>query len=141
PRARFLDEARLDPEVENLADLADAFAIHDVELDLLERRCDLVLDHFDARRIADDVVAVLDLADAADVEPHRSVEFERIAAGRRLGIAVHHADLHPHLVDEDHHAARAADRPGELAQRLTHQPRLQADMAVAHFTLDLRPRH
>ena len=36
---------------------------------------------------------------------------------------------------------RPADRAGQLAQRLAHQPRLQADMAVAHLTLDLGPRH
>jgi hypothetical protein len=34
-----------------------------------------------------------------------------------------------------------ADRAGELAQRLAHQARLKADMAVAHLALDLRPRH
>src|SRR5207302_1569687 len=61
PGARFLDQAGLDPEVEDLADLRNPFAVHDVELDLLERRRDLVLDHFDARRVADDIVAVLDL--------------------------------------------------------------------------------
>ena len=71
----------------------------------------------------------------------RGVEFQRVAAGRGLGIAVHHADLHPQLVDEDDGAARAADRSGQLAQRLAHQPRLEADMAVAHLALDLGPRH
>src|SRR5205814_4343486 len=70
PGARFLDQSGLDPEVEDLADLGNALAVHDVELDLLERRSDLVLDDFDARRVADDIVAVLDLPGAADVEPH-----------------------------------------------------------------------
>src|ERR1700704_6570047 len=40
--------------------------------------------------------------------------------------AVHDADLHADLVDEDHHRIGAVDRGGELAQRLAHQPRLQA---------------
>ena len=101
PGARLLDQPGLDSEVEDFADLANAFAVHDVELDLLERRRDLVLDYLHAGRIADDVVAILDLAGAADVEADRGVEFQRIAAGRRLRIAVHDADLHPHLVDED----------------------------------------
>src|SRR3546814_14268169 len=63
------------------------------------------------------------------------------SAGGRFGIAVHHADLHAELVDEDHHATRAADRAGELAQALRHEARLEADMAVAHLALDLRARH
>ena len=33
--------------------------------------------------------------------------------------------------------ARAVERAGELAQRLAHEPRLQADEAVAHLALDL----
>ena len=36
---------------------------------------------------------------------------------------------------------RLADRAGQLAQRLRHEARLQADKAVAHLALDLRARH
>ncbi len=39
------------------------------------------------------VSRVLDRADAADVEPDRGVELQRVAAGRRLRVAEHHADL------------------------------------------------
>ena len=48
PGAGFLDDAGLDAEVEDFAHLGDALAIHDVELDLLERRRQLVLHHLDA---------------------------------------------------------------------------------------------
>ena len=101
PGAGLLDDAGLDAEVEDFADLGHAFAVHDVEFDLLERRRDLVLDDLHAGRIADDIVAILDLAGAADVETDRSIELQRVAACRRLWIAVHDADLHPDLVDED----------------------------------------
>ena len=37
--------------------------------------------------------------------------------------------------------ARAIERAGELAQRLAHEPRLQADEAVAHLPLDLGLGH
>ncbi len=67
----------------------------------------------------------------------RRVELERVAAGGGLGAAEHDADLHPDLVDEDHHRVGPVDRPGELAQRLAHQPRLQAGKLVAHLALDL----
>ena len=59
----------LGAEIEDLAELGDALAVHDVELDLLERRRQLVLDHLHPGGVADDLVAVLDLAGAADVEP------------------------------------------------------------------------
>src|SRR5215813_2674697 len=85
PGARLLDHAGLDAEVDDLAHLGDALAVHDVELDLLERRRQLVLHHLDAGLVADHLVALLDHADAADVEPYRGVELERIAAGGRLG--------------------------------------------------------
>jgi hypothetical protein len=84
PGARLLDDAGLDAEVDELAGLRHALAIHDVELDLLEGRRQLVLDHLDAGLVADDLVAILDRADAADVEAHRGIELERIAAGGRL---------------------------------------------------------
>src|SRR5262245_6701914 len=89
PGTRLLDQAGLDAEVEHFAYLAAALAIHDVEFDLLEWRSDLVLDHFHPGGVADDVVAVLDLAGAANVEPDRRIEFQGIAAGRGLGVAIH----------------------------------------------------
>src|SRR5260370_23600451 len=76
PGAGFLDDAGLDAEIEDLAHLGDALAIHDVELDLLERRRQLVLHHLDAGGVADHLVALLDRADAADVEADGGVEFQ-----------------------------------------------------------------
>src|SRR5512132_169033 len=141
PGTGLFADSRLDAEIEQLAGLGDALTVHDVELDHLERRRQLVLDHLHARLVADHLVAILDRADPADFQPHRRVELERVAAGRGLRIAEHHADLHPNLIDEDDHGARSRDRAGELTQGLTHQPRLQADMAVAHLAFQFGARH
>ena len=115
--------------------------VHDVELGLLERRRDLVLDDLHADAVADRLDAVLERLDPPDVEPDRGVELQRAAAGRRLGVAEHDADLLAQLVREDADRVGAVERAGELAQRLAHQPRLEADVAVAHLALDLRLRH
>src|SRR5690606_39846198 len=135
PGARLLDDAGLHAEVDELARLGDALAVHDVELDLLEGRCDLVLHHLHARRVAHDLLAVLDCAAAPDVEPDARIELQRVAAGGRLGVAEHHADLHADLVDEDHHAVRPADRGGELAHRLAHEAGMDAHARIAHLAL------
>src|ERR1700761_5030140 len=73
----------------------------------------------------------------ADVETHRGVEFQRIAARRRLRVAEHDADFHADLVDEQHDAVRLGDRAGELAQRLAHHAGLQAGELVAHLAFKL----
>src|SRR5205085_5486263 len=109
PGAGLFDHAGLDAEVEDLAHLGDALAIHDFELDLLEGRRQLVLHHFDAGGVADHLVALLDGADAADVEADGGVKFQRVAAGGGFRRAVHHADLHADLVDEDHHGMGLVD--------------------------------
>ena len=57
------------------------------------------------------------------------------------GRAVDDADLLAQLVDEDHGRAGVAQRTGDLAQRLAHQPGLQTDVAVAHLALDLGAGH
>ena len=92
-------------------------------------------------RLPTGVGAVLERLDAADVEAHRGVELQRLATGRGLGRAEHHADLLAELVDEDRGRAGVVERAGDLAQRLAHQPGLQADVAVAHLALDLGARH
>jgi hypothetical protein len=103
---------------------------------VLNGRRHLVLDHLDLGFVADDFFALLDGAGAADVQPHRGVELQRVAAGGGFGAAEHHADLHADLVDEDDHAVGLLDVGGELAQRLAHQPGLQAGQAVAHFAFE-----
>src|SRR6202022_3919160 len=112
-------------EIDKFAGLGDALAVHDVELDLLEGRRHLVLDHFHTRLYADNLVAILDCADAPDVEADGGIELERIAARGRLRVAEHDADLHANLVDEDDETVGFRDGARELAQGLAHQPCLQ----------------
>src|SRR5262245_4421660 len=68
PCAGLVDDLVLDADVDQLAEPRDSLAVHDVELGFAERRRDLVLDDFDLGAIPYDVLAVLDLSDAADVE-------------------------------------------------------------------------
>ena len=102
---------------------------------------DLVLDDLDADPVADRLGAGLDRLDAPDVEPDRGVELQRPAARRRLRVAEHDPDLLAQLVGEDERGVRARDRAGQLAQRLAHQPGLDAHEAVAHLAFDLGARH
>ena len=81
--------------------MRDALPVHDVELGELEGRGDLVLDDLDAHPVADRLGAVLEGLDAPDVEADGGVELERLAAGGRLGIAEHDADLLAQLIGED----------------------------------------
>src|SRR5690606_30394150 len=115
PGTRALDQTSVHAHADQLAFARDALAIEDLGDDLLERRCQLVLDHLDLGLVADDLVALLDRADAADVQAHRGVELERIAAGGgfRALARHHHADLHAQLVDKHHQGVGALDVAGQ----------------------------
>src|SRR5262249_21583575 len=141
PRARLAHDAHRDTDVEQPALAGDALAVHHVELGDPERRRDLVLHDLDADPVADRFGPGLDRLDPADVEADARVELQPPTAGRRLGVAEHHADLLAELVREDQRRVRPRDRAGQLPQRLAHQPRLDADEAVAHLALDLGARH
>ena len=77
----------------------------------------------------------------ANVEPHRAVELQRQAAGGRLRIAEHHADLLANLVDEHHARLASAKSRVEDAQGLAHEPGLQADVRIADLAFDFVFRH
>ena len=126
-----------DGQVEHVAFAADALAVENVELGFAEGRGDFVLDDFDLGARADYGVAFFDGGDAADIDADRGVELERAAAGGGFRVAEHHADLFADLVDEDESGARLRNRAGELAQRLRHEPRLQAHVRVAHLAVEL----
>ena len=55
-------------QIDDLAEAANTVAIKNLKFSLFERRRNLVLDDFDARLIADDLVAFLDGADTANIE-------------------------------------------------------------------------
>ena len=115
----------------------DPRAVDDVELGLLERRRDLVLDDLHAHAVADRLDTFLERLDPADVQADRRVELERAASRRDLRAAEHDSDLLAQLVREDADRVGAVERAGELAERLAHQPRLDAGKRVAHLPLDL----
>src|SRR5438477_6978363 len=68
PRTTLFNYAIVRREIEQVAFLRNAFAVHDVELGLAERRRDFIFRDFHLRTIADDAIAVLNGADAANVE-------------------------------------------------------------------------
>src|SRR5690606_4955850 len=107
PRTGFFDRTGLYTQIDKLPELGNALAIHDVELDLLERRSELVLDHLDARLIANGLLPVFHRTYAANIEPHGGIEFQRVAACGRLRRPEHDADLHAYLIDEDDHGVGA----------------------------------
>src|SRR5690606_29717994 len=92
PGAGLLDQLGIHAHVDDLALAADALAVEDLGDDLLERRRHLVLDHLDLGLVADDLVALLDRTDAADVQAHRGVELQRIAAGGGFRTLARHHD-------------------------------------------------
>ena len=84
---------------------------------------------------------VLERVLAADVEAHARVKFQRLAAGRRFGIAEHDADFFAQLVGENARRLGLGQNRGELAQRLAHQPRLHAHRGHAHLAFEFGLRH
>src|SRR4029079_4670233 len=141
PGAGLADDVHRDAHVEQAPFLGHALAVHHVELGDAERRRDLVLHDLDPHPVADRLGAGLDRLDAPDVQADRGVELQRAATGGRLRIAEHHADLLAQLVREDEAGVGAGDGAGQLAQRLAHEPGLDADERVAHLALDLGAGH
>src|SRR3954470_2285209 len=139
-RAGLRDDRVLDPQIQDAARARDPGAELDVELRLAERRGDLVLDDLDADAVADGLRAVLQRLYPADVQALGRVELQRAPARLRLRRAEHDADLLADLVREDAQRLGAVEVAGELAHRLAHHPRLDADRLVAHLALELRAR-
>src|SRR6266576_2908907 len=79
-RARFRDDLPLEPRVEHRTFPGNARAVDDVELGLLERWRNLVLDHLDANPVAVGLDAFLESLDPADVETDRRIELQGAAA-------------------------------------------------------------
>lgn len=141
PGTGLADEALIHTHVDQRTFPADALAVENVELGLLERWRDLVLDHFDPGAVTHCIGAVLERLDPPDVQAHRRVELQRLATRGRLRGAEHHADLVPELVDEDCRGARIVQCTSHFPQRLAHQPGLQTDVAVTHLAFEFRARH
>src|SRR5207237_5792615 len=141
PRAGFVEDAGRDAHVDKPTLAGDALIRQDLDLGDAEGRGDVVLHALDLHAPADDHVALLDRLDRPDVDAGRRVELLRPATRSSFGISEHDSDLLTQLVDEDHRRLRLRDRPGELAERLAHEPPLQTHVRVAHLALDFLTRH
>src|SRR5690606_5940565 len=99
PGAGLAHDLVHDAVVDEAALAGDPDAVEDVELGLLEGRRHLVLDDLHARAVADRFRAVLEGLDAADVEPDRRVELERLAArgGLRAARSEEHTSEPSHV--------------------------------------------
>src|SRR4029077_14021069 len=82
PGPGLVDDPEVDAQVDDRALPADALAVHDVELGLLEGRGALVLHDLAPGAVAADLAPVLQALDPAEVEPNRGLELERPAARR-----------------------------------------------------------
>src|SRR6187549_2825028 len=86
----------------------------------------LVLDDLDASAVADNLGAVLQRLDPANVEAYRRIELQRPTTGSGLRTTEHDAYLFAELIDEDCDRVRLVEVAGQLAEGLTHQAGLEA---------------
>ncbi len=96
---------------------------------------------FDADALADDIFAIFQLTDAADVDAAGGIKLQGAATRRGFGAAEHDADFFADLVDEDHTGFAFGNGAGQLAHGLAHKASLEADVSVAHFAIEFLLRH
>ncbi len=138
--AGFGDNTSFEASVHHVGFIRNSFAVHNVEFGLAERRGDLVFDDFGFDAGADNLITLFNLGNAANVDADGGVKFKSFAAGGGFGIAKHHTDLHPDLVDEDDESIRFGGDSSEFAQSLRHHTSLKADELRAHLAFDFGAR-
>src|SRR6185436_8835364 len=118
PGPALLDDVALDALIDQVTLAGDPFAVHHVEFRFAERRCHLVLHDLRTRPATDHRLAVLDGADASNVDADRGIELQRAAAGRGFRVTEHDPDFFAELIDEDQTGLGLRDDAGELTKRL-----------------------
>ena len=121
--------------------MRNAFAIHNIELSLSERRCYLVLDNLNTGTAADNIVAVFQRVDTTYIHTDGRVEFQCAATGSGFRITEHNANLFTDLVDENSSTFGFGNQTCQLTQSLTHQTCLQAYVGITHFAFDFGTRN
>ena len=134
PRTAFLQDLVFESQIQEGADVRDALVVHDVELRLGVRCSHLVLHHFEAGTVTGDcTIACLDGTDAANVDPHARIEFQRTSPGGRFWIPKHHPNFLPDLIGEDAAGSRLGNHSGQFTEGSAHEPRLGAHGGVPDF--------
>ena len=137
PCAAFVDDIAGSGKIQDVTDVGNALAVHDIKLGLFERRSDLVLYDLDPGPVSNTLTALLEGLDPAHVHSHGSIKLEGAAAGRHFRISEHDADLLAELVDEDDCTVGFADDRRKFAEGLGHQAGMQADVGITHIAVDL----
>ena len=109
PSTRLIDKFMRHPQLNNFTLARYSDPIENIEFCLLKWRSHLVLDYLDPGLAANHLVALLDGTGATYIKTYRRVKFKRIATGSSLRITKHDPDLHPYLINENHHRVAALD--------------------------------
>ena len=125
-------------QVQDVAAERYSLVVHNVEFSVSKRRGNFVLYYLDSHPVAGYVLAVFDLPYAADVQADRRVKFQGVAAGGGFRVAKHDADFHSDLVYENDRRVGFIYNSRQFPQRLAHKPGLQADVGIAHLSLEFR---
>src|SRR5262245_59251107 len=141
PGAAAVENFLIQAQIKDVAFIADATGMHHVEFSHAEGRRNLVLNDLRPHTLSDDVFAVFELANAADIDAAGRIKLQGATTGRRFGAAVADADLFADLIDEDHGRFAFGDRARELAHRLAHEAGLQADVCITDYAFQFGPRH
>ena len=75
PGSTLLDDVALHGQIEQLAGVANAVAVHNIKFHLPEGRGHLVFDNFHPRAVADHLLTRLNRVETANIEPDRGIEF------------------------------------------------------------------
>ena len=121
--------------------MRNAFAIHNIELSLSERRCYLVLDNLNAGTAANYIVAVFQRINTTYIHADSRVEFQRTATGSCFRVTEHYANLFTNLVDENGCTFGFGNQTGQLTQSLAHQTCLQTNVGITHLAFNFCTRN
>ncbi len=141
PSALSGNHASLFRQVHQATQRRNPFPEDHIKLSNPERRRDFVFCHFYLGANPVLFIPFLQGLNPTDIETNRSVELQCLTASSGFRAAVGDANFLTELVQEYYRAAGFTHVAGNFPQGLAHEPRLQTDVGIPHFTFNFCPRH
>ena len=137
----LLHYVKFDSQIQHIAHVAYALAVHYIKLGCLKWRGNLVFNNLCLSPVAHNFGTVFNSITLSYFNTYAGIKLKCTTACGGFGIAVGYTDFFPELIDKDNYTLAFCRNTRKLSQCLTHKSCLQAHMGISHFSLDFSLWH
>lgn len=137
---RIIKKKGIEKKIEKIEKIGKEREINDIELEMIERRREIVIKKIKEGMVEKKLVEIIDGEDKENIEEKRRIEIERIEESCSLRREENEKDINEDMVDEDKNEVWKGNGESKIEKRMDNEKGMKERKGIKNLKLDLRKR-